>query len=338
MFTEKCEQCGKEFSKSTASSLRQALVLHRLVSHRQRLNLEAKYRATCEVCGSVFYSVKAQRIANSTLSKHLKTQHAGAVPVAVAVPRSKDNKIRWTAEEVDKLARATAVVRLNQHDCDLLTCTREAVKVAFPPERQRHIQTLTTMAPNFREKVLVAIDAIRKEQIPPPVEVVQTLTVEVPVKVPVKVAPEVMARELGTPQLLVELCTRLFTRLDRLEAALAARPERNGHHPVAAPVPMAKAMPAAVEPRRRRIAIVGLFKDQFEHVRAKTVGADVDLVWVDKEAASPTYPSCDAVVVERHCKHRWFDAAQSKVGHSKVLFAEGISSVVQRVYDICSRQ
>ena len=86
------------------------------------------------------------------------------------------------------------------------------------------------------------------------------------------------------------------------------------------------------------IAIVGLFKDQFEHVRAKVADLPFRLHWLDKESAKPFIPGADYVIVQRHSSHRWWAAAQRAVPSDNLAFVDGgVTQVVQKVMDFHAR-
>ena len=172
---------------------------------------------------------------------------------------------------------------------------------------------------------------------PPAEQVIQTITVEVPVVEPL----DKTLHKLSTPILLGELFTRLLTRLDRLEHALLASHHQHNNDALKPPAPRPSIadIPSPTLKRSPRIAIGGLMRDQFEHVKAKLTTQDVELIWVDTDSRQSTkWPRADAAVISRHVRHAWWDAAQAELGHSRVFFAEGISTVTQKCYDFLSRE
>jgi hypothetical protein len=163
------------------------------------------------------------------------------------------------------------------------------------------------------------------------------------------VAPDPAAFMAAQPleTLLLELAHRLLKRweaLDQLKDAverLEAQAKNNGkqphnHYSVPAPVPISIATP---RDGRRRIGIVGLFKDQFTHVQEK-VADKVEVVFMDKDQTTASIPpTVSEVIVQKHCRHFWFEEAQKRCGNSHVHFVDGgQTAVVQKVFDILSRQ
>lgn len=95
-------------------------------------------------------------------------------------------------------------------------------------------------------------------------------------------------------------------------------------------------------PSRPRIAVIGLFKPQFDELNTKlaAVGKDsaCDLRYYDKDR-KPEPIRADFAIVQRHSRHHWWNKARASLTHDRVYFVDGgITATMQKVLDICSRQ
>jgi hypothetical protein len=152
--------------------------------------------------------------------------------------------------------------------------------------------------------------------------------------------PPVAQLTLPTEQLVMELVRR-FLEQHRTVVDALARP--------VLPAPAARmneAAPRFVEPaaspappaRFPRVAIVGLMRDQFEHVRAKASAVPFDLLYVDHEQNGKRFPSCDYIISSRHVTHTWSEAAIAAVGREHYAFAGGgVTACVKQIFDWHSR-
>lgn len=182
---------------------------------------------------------------------------------------------------------------------------------------------------------------------PPAEEVVLSTILEVPVQMPL----DKQLKAMSTSILLAELFTRMLTRFDSLEHALLSAAQSHADHGNGngngngdgvlikpAPRPSISAVPIPIPIKRApRIGIVGLLKDQYGHVRQKLGDANVELVFIEKDQRATKFPNVDALVVERHVRHRWTEEGKAALGNNRVFWAEGVTTVVQRCYDYLSR-
>jgi hypothetical protein len=157
----------------------------------------------------------------------------------------------------------------------------------------------------------------------------------------VPAAPVTFMAQQETVTLIAELAARFSKKLDLIHQDVIARnavPIPKSNTPpfsVASPAPRAVDPP---KPKKLRIAVVGLFKEQFGHVQ-EAVNGRADMIWLDKDDAAPFAPiSTDFVIVQRHTSHRWWDAMQAQFP-GRVFFVDGgIQQVTQKTYDILSKQ
>lgn len=97
--------------------------------------------------------------------------------------------------------------------------------------------------------------------------------------------------------------------------------------------------PGTLKPRRPVLTVLGLMRDQFEHVRTKCAETCFELRWVDKEASRPSFGRTDYIVAQRHHSHAWWDAAIAAVPKGNAVFSGGgISDTVQRIFDLHARE
>ncbi len=273
------------------------------------------------------------------LRTHMRLKHPDHA--ATPTPLKPKNKVRWEQSEYELVIDATAERRISHPFESLAEAAREAQKV-LPVERQRRL-VATSVLPEFEQRVRLAFDTLVHALQPPPAPAPEPVIHTIPVEV----APplEKVLPTANTGALIAELATRLFKRIDRLEAALA-QVHKNGHSNGIAMARAAEPMPVSARdatpepPRKPRLVIGGLLKDQFEHVKEKLKDKDVELVWIDTTArTSTTYPmNVDAIILTKHIGHHWSNAAARALGQSKVFYADGQSTVVQRVFDFLSRR
>ncbi len=234
----------------------------------------------------------------------------------------------WTSVEIEKVVQRAAELRIANLDSALTPLLFLAQEEVLPVERHRR-----TIPEDISALVKVRVEAIRKAEVesqPPQV-------ITVPVKEIEQVDPVRFLATQPAWMLIAELVGRMDRRLERLEEAVG----KGGVDAVPQPVNRPASMPPSPpKEKKHRIAIVGLFKDQFGHVQSKFQDRDwLELVWIDKETSQPRFPAVDAIIVDQHSRHRWFDAAQKVVPSDKLYFADGgQSTVIQKIFDYISKQ
>ncbi len=289
--------------------------------------------------------------------------------------RLNDDERQRLAAELQRQIRMDNTVRLLTavHHAERIAVP--ANKLRLKPSLAKYSRPFYLWAQKIQQEALQmpALPRTETPAAPPPPPIVP-LEVKTPVPEPVvesaqEVEPEVMAhdsfpeepevmppppesdpvRAIDTYRMVAELLRRfsegfltdirrdIVGRLDRIEAAATAKY-------LAPPTParpsMSPFMPPAQPPKpaRLRIIILGLMKDQFEHVREKTAHLPFDLVWIDKEQSNTTLPRADYCVVQRHSSHKWWTSAQKQFSNGTLSFVDGgITGTVQSVMDIHSR-
>ena len=171
------------------------------------------------------------------------------------------------------------------------------------------------------------------------------------------VADGKLTEGLPAGHVLVPLIERLAAEIRALSAQVAALVSQapasspSAAKPIApagmprsvAPAPAPpRTMPPAPKPApdgRVRIAIVGPDAQQAIHIREK-VGERAVVTILDRGAVGRRLPAADYFILTRHCSHDWWEKAKGHVGQPNVvrLDSGGVDRVVQKVYDLASRQ
>ena len=162
---------------------------------------------------------------------------------------------------------------------------------------------------------------------------------------------------LPAGHVLVPLVEQLLAEIRGLKEVVAAlvsqapSPSPSATKPIA-PARMPRSLPPAPAPPRTmppapkpaadsrcRIAIVGPDAQQAIHIREK-VGERAIVTILDRGAVGRRLPAADYFILTRHCSHDWWEKAKVHVGQSQVvrLDSGGVDRVVQKVYDLASRQ
>jgi len=193
----------------------------------------------------------------------------------------------------------------------------------LPDDRQRPIMTLQAVP----ELVEMFSQAWAQSQ--------KALEESKPVIVEALVDPRKVLAEVPLKELAGVLFARIAGKFDELSQAISYRA------PIVTPCPIVSA-PAVgqqtAKPRLKRIAIVGLLRDQFAEVE-KRVNGKAELRFIDKEHSRTDIPVVDYVIVQKHTGHKWYNAAQKQRPSKDVVFVDGgITQTTQRVYDLISRQ
>ena len=258
-------------------------------------------------------------------------------------------KVRWTKTELALLTAAVEKQTRANPGSSLKSIVARAQEAALPPERHRRSQhpsnlgraTVRAIKEAYQRGLIVAPlvrpePELEREAEPPKGEEIQP------------VEPPVSLHSFGTEQILAELLMRIGSsvidrieaRFDRLESAivgaigmkLGTSANYQQRHIPSSPRIESKPKPPVV-------TVVGLLKDQFEHVKRKVAELGFELVFADKDQAKPSFGRTDYVVVQRHSPHTWFDAAQKIVSNDRLAFADGgVSNTVQRICDFHARR
>ena len=106
-----------------------------------------------------------------------------------------------------------------------------------------------------------------------------------------------------------------------------------------ADAPTSLVQPRVTKDSRIKIAIVGPDAQQAIHIREK-VGERAIVTILDRGALGRKLPSADFIILTRHVGHDWWEKAKATVGQPNVvrISTGGIETVVQKVYDLASRQ
>lgn len=244
-------------------------------------------------------------------------------------------RIEWEDSELEAVAKAFVSARCGNPFESPILLANQAQEEALAEDRRRKLVTLPT---NLRAKIMNhwrSTLAKEADEHPPVV-----LTVEVPKPFDYTEA----LNNFDCATLVALLMGKLGKEVGAIQNQLAGITEGLGSRPSVAPQPALKlpAVFAKPEKHKPRIAIIGPLPGQMNDIQKQVdqVALPVELRFVDKEASSPSLPtSCDFAIVTRHNRHKWFDAARQQLENGRVYFVDGgITQLVQKVRDICSRQ
>jgi|GEM_PF-6860133 len=122
---------------------------------------------------------------------------------------------------------------------------------------------------------------------------------------------------------------------------IAAKVGGSNLPPVAPFKPNAEIYAAVTARKATRIALIGPLTSQFQEIKKQVEDAHLpaELRYYDKDHHVRDFGHCDFVICTRHNNHRSLDCAHKQVGHERVFYVDhGITLVVQKIRDLCSRQ
>lgn len=265
--------------------------------------------------------------------------------MSASAPNSQEyriRKIKWTDDEENKLAAYVADERLRQPVPAMATLLNQAQEKVLPASRWRSLATI-----NQAGNVLVKINKLLAEKISKLAEVVENSPEiqVVEVKVPEPVDYNQLLKSLSAPEIASLLVEKFSSRLSAIEEKVGVekpitKPSASASAPADRPDrPPTIPLGATTSKQKIKIAVVGLFHDQFRHAEDKVQGRPVELVFIDKEKSATKFPTVDYVIVQKHSRHRWYESARDKFSSRNVFFIDGgITQVVQKIYDISSMQ
>lgn len=87
------------------------------------------------------------------------------------------------------------------------------------------------------------------------------------------------------------------------------------------------------KPITPKFGVVGLMKDQFNHLKARINQSVVNLVWIDKDQGNNCFPpNLDYVIVQRHTSHSHYNNARAQFGNDRVIFVDrGITQCADKI-------
>lgn len=234
--------------------------------------------------------------------------------------------VTWNDEENRLLGERLLELRLASPIASLTELLTEAQAV-LPEHRRRHVsgarqwKGLTPFIENYLARVGLG-------------------TVVEVVEVPVRELVEPVVADVLLSASLEDLVHAFSNRIMALSAVSAVQHMARVLAPESlhldALQPPASGVVRPVKPERMRIAIVGPHRDQFEHIAAKTNGK-AELVWLDKDHKRESFPNVDAIIVTQHTAHQHWEQARA-AGLNTHFVDGGITGVVRKVFDLCSRQ
>jgi hypothetical protein len=223
----------------------------------------------------------------------------------------KAKRIFWSRDERDlvtermaELIRSTPGMKAP----DLLDNAQDVLD----DDRRRPVNSNSVflLKPLFQEAQKRAQVANGQAKEPEPT--VETVVQYVPVPTPLDIAT------VPTHELLAAAILRVMALMKPEPLAVSI-----GGAPASVAPPLRQPITPKVEDAPR-VGVVGLFKDQFNHLKARVNQKKVELVWIDKDLAHNSMPERLAyVLVQRHTSHRHFTEAREAFGSDRVVFVDG---------------
>lgn len=231
----------------------------------------------------------------------------------------KQAPIRWRDDEANALLNAAVKYAHTHPGMSLTKVLNLAQAGVIATDRQRTLLSFRTFS-KHRELV----EQLRTPPPPPPPEI----PVEIGI---VRGDWRDYLKEMPTDALLEEAVCRIVDAVSArlgvsvMQATRVSLSQRGTEGRQTIP-------PSA--PRRKRVVIVGLLRDQFRHVldRVNVPVARWEVVFVDKDAKEKP-PAADVVICQRHISHRNWD--QAKTVADKVVFVDGgVKAVAEKLAEI----
>lgn len=263
--------------------------------------------------------------------------------------------VSWRTSEIQEVARAIEQNTKNHPHWTLINVIRLSEEQALGPERQRAhkfpamygrrcYQLFKDAYNRGLEQATLVLNSPKPEPKREPAPTPEPVKApESEVKQDRVESLEAMATAAIVGELFVRLTKlvveRVELRLDRIEqAVIDSFLTKNGSSQPRPPA-MALVTKERIKPRQPVLTVVGLKRDQFEHLKAKCSETCFELRWEDAEQKHPSFPHTDYIVIQRHIGHGWWEAAQAKVPSDRLAFSGGgISETVQRVYDFHAKE
>lgn len=224
-------------------------------------------------------------------------------------------RISWTEEELDLLKERLVEIIKENPRIKKIRAIEEAQKILDSDRQRNHLLTVCST-----EKVkLIWATAIKEvnlnsklTSIPKPVPVTEVVYVPVPTPLNLSTIP---THELLAAAILRILCPTQSLLQAPVTTDTPSYPE---------PVDRSTTYPLIPKPRIPKFGVVGLMKDQFNHLKARVNQSVVNLVWIDKDHGNNKFPeSLDYVIVQKHSSHNHYHNAKNVVGSDRVIFVDG---------------
>ncbi len=231
-------------------------------------------------------------------------------------------------------------------------------QLILPPNRRRtfaNSSTISFATNDYREwitkrhaavqtKVHAAADAaltVQKPSMPEPVveQEPQIIVIEKPIRmepdyrcIPTSTLVTILLERLGRLEAMQEAVIRLeqaATTKQAMDTQYERRADPRPH-------------PKPPEPERAiRIVIVGPLDSQEQDIRNKVAGAHkkVDLRFYDKDKLNRDLPmTFDYCIVSKHVNHSWWEKCKAALPADRVFFVQGNGAIIQKIFDLTSRQ
>lgn len=247
-------------------------------------------------------------------------------------------QLHWAKEERERVAEEFAMLRLIEPLAVVSELLRRAQESGLTVDRRRKNLILAN-EPALRKLILEKWDVALQSTVP-----AEPLIIREP-----KIEPILdTARSLEEAPL-EELCGVAMRRYiksvtdPRAFSYPPVQPAQVPHKEApTSPIPRAEGpqRTSAIKPSKYKIAVVGLFRQQFADLVKRITYEDVELVHVatDNKNYSSIPPSVDYVICSKFVGHAGWEKAQSEVGHDRVRYIlGGLSQIQAKIVEVRSQ-
>lgn len=231
------------------------------------------------------------------------------------MPRS---NIRWTEEEKDLIKERLVELLKENPRIKKVAAFREAQQILDASRHKSHLSTICSN-PMFRELWSIALKEVNLVSNNSTKSEVTKEVIYIPVPTPLDL------NTIPTHELLAAAILRILCPTQSLLQAAVTTNTPSYPEPVdrSTTYPLIP-NPLIPKPRIPKFGVVGLMKDQFNHLKARVNQSVVNLVWIDKDQGNNNFPPhLDYVIVQRHTSHNHYNNARAQFGNDRVIFVDG---------------
>jgi hypothetical protein len=249
--------------------------------------------------------------------------------------------LHWTREERERVAEEFAVLRLVEPLAVVSELLRRAQELGLPAERRKR-NIMLANEPALRKLILEKWETASSS----------TSSVPIVIREP-KIGPILDIKRSLEEAPLEELCgvamkryIKSVTGTNTVNFSLPAPsigptpfnpPVENSLSPATENSPTPK---ISVKKPKFKIAVLGLFRQQFEDLVKRIQYDDLEIIHVPTDQKSPgsVPPSVDYVLCTKFVGHGGWEKAQSEMGHDRVRFVRGgLSQVQAKIVEVRSQ-
>lgn len=228
--------------------------------------------------------------------------------------------IRWTEDERD-LVKENLVEILKEHHGITKSHAFRLAQEILDPGRQRDVISIIA-TPSHKPIWAAALRELKLSDTSSKPQKKEDSPTE-PEKVFVPVPTPLDIKQIPDNVLLAEAIVRILDRLTLPQAQTAPVTTANKAMTASSPLPFVFGTKEVQPNYVPRVGVVGLLRDQFNHLKGRVNQKKVELIWVDKDKRYDFPPSLEYVLVQRHTSHEHYNHAKAEFGNDRVFFVDG---------------